>query len=254
MPEPISETIQPIAKAIEIERGLSRLVINPRGAKIEELTLKGQKILTKVRRADLTQASTHPCIPLFGPEGKPIKYNLPQHGSARKKDFDVSMVEGDIILSQEIVDGQYPKGLNIRQVHSLSEEEYCLRTIVSNNSTEALPVNFAEHFYWDTPGGWGGLIINGKDVEDIVRRDGAISALKGKNVIHIPLRRGIILDAKGFSILQLWTDKNPEGKFDQHYVCIEPAEGDPANNFFGSETSMIKPQQSRTTEIKISLQ
>ncbi|MDO8620712.1 MAG: hypothetical protein Q7R31_00285 [Candidatus Levybacteria bacterium] len=252
MAEPRTETTQPIA-TIEIKKGLSRLAINPHGARIEELTLKGQKILTKVRRADLTQASTHPCIPIFGPETT-TRFGIPQHGSARKKDFDVSIVEGHIILSQEIVDGQYPKGLSIRQVHSLSEEEYSLTTIVSNSSTEALPVNFAEHFYWDTPGGWGGLIINGKDVEDIVRRDGAIPALKGKNVIHIPLRREIILDAKGFSILQLWTGKNPEGKFDQHYVCIEPAEGNPAENFFGSKDSMIKPQQSRTTEIKISLQ
>ena len=244
---------QPIMNTIEGKNGvISRLVVNPHGARVEELTLEGQRVFTSVKRGDGRDASTHPCIPIFGPETT-TSFGLPQHGSARNKDFNVSAENKNILLSQDIEDGQYPKGLKFTQIHALSDESYSLTTINSNNSKQDLPVNFAEHFYWDTPNGWEGLIVNGVDVTDVVKRDGAIELLP-ENEIIIPGQKPIILKQKGFSIFQLWAYKNPEtGEFDTHYVCIEPAEGDPAKDFFGSQGSMIKPGEFRTTEIVVSL-
>lgn len=249
---------QPIIKTIESEKGVNSLSIDPHGARIEELVLEGQKIFTSVKRGDGRDGSAHPCIPIFGPEerkpGKPF-FGLPQHGSARNKDFKVLTTDGNIVLSQDIEDGTYPRGLSIIQAHNLSDGEFSLTTTVSNNGEQNLPANFAEHFYWHAPNGWEGLTINGVDVTDKVKKDASIKLLP-ENEIMIPGQKPIILKQKGFSkssIFQLWAGKNPAGEFDRYYVCIEPAEGDPTNNFFGSEESMIRPHQSRTTEIVVSL-
>lgn len=251
MTEQVGET-QSIIKTIEGEKGLNRLVINPRGARIEELVLEGQEIFAKVKRGDGRDGSSHPCIPQFGPETS-TSFDLPQHGSARNKDFKVSTADGNIALLHDIEDGKYPKGLNLTQVHSLSDGKYSLTTTSLNNGEQNLPVNFAEHFYWNAPNGWEGLIVNGVDVTDVVKEDGAIDLLP-ENEIIIPGQKPVILRQKGFSIFQLWAYKNPEtGEYDKNYVCIEPAEGDPVKNFFGSEESMIKPDESRTTEIVVSV-
>lgn len=237
---------------IEKEKGEDKLVVNPHGARIEELVLGGQKIFIKVNRGDGKEGSTHPCIPQFGPETT-TSFGLPQHGSARNKDFKSSPSSSYILLAQEIEDGEYPKGLTIKQDHSLIDGKYYLTTVLSNNGDQALPVNFAEHFYWNAPNGWEGLMINKVDVTDIVKKDGAIKILS-KNEIIIPGQKPVILKQKGFSIFQLWVYKNPEtGERDKNYVCIEPAEGDPAKNFFGSNESMIKSHQFRITEIIIRL-
>jgi galactose mutarotase-like enzyme len=240
------------AKTTEIVKGKNKLVINQLGARVEELILGGQKIFTKVVRGDGKEASSHPCIPQFGPDNSGI-YNLPQHGSARNKDFKQFVSDGKITLSLSIRDGNYPEGLNIKQEHSLTNEEYILRTIVSNFGFQSLPVNFAEHFYWDAPDGWEGLKINGINVTEVVKKDASIE-IKPENIILIPGQKAIILNQKGFSIFRLWAYGNPQtDEYDNNYVCIEPVESDPEGNFFGSEKSIIKSDQSKVTEIKIQL-
>jgi galactose mutarotase-like enzyme len=234
-----------------IEKNNNKLIVNPHGSRIEELTLEGQKIFTKITRGDDKEGSSHPCIPQFGPDT--LNYGIPQHGSARNKDFKLLNSSSNIELSQNIEDGEYPKGLNINQKHSLIDQGYSLITTVSNNSDQELPVNFAEHFYWHVPNDWEGLKVNGVNVADVVKKDASIS-LKSKNIIEIPGQRPIILTQAGFSIFRLWAYKNMQaGKYDQNYVCIEPAEGDPEKNFFGSKKSMIKPHESRTIKITIKL-
>lgn len=237
---------------VETKTDESKLIINPHGARIEELVLDGQKIFVKAVRGDGKEGSSHPCIPQFGKETI-TSFDLPQHGSARNKDFQSSNSGNEIILSLDIEDGKYPKGLNINQRHSLADGKYILTTAVKNNGDQELPVNFGEHFYWYAPNGWEGLLINGIDVADIVKKDASIELLP-ENEIKIPGQKIIILKQKGFSVAQLWSYKNPEtGEYDQNYVCIEPAEGDRTQDFFGSQESMIKPHESRTTEIIIEL-
>jgi galactose mutarotase-like enzyme len=244
--------MQTTLKTIENTNGKNRLIINPHGARIEELVLERQKIFTKVIRGDGKEGSSHPCIPQFGPEIT-TSFGLPQHGSARNKDFISIATDDKVELSLDIEDGNYPRGLNIKLEHSLSGEKYRLVTKVSNNSDQDLPVNFAQHFYWNVPNGWERLKINGIDVAEIVKNDASIE-LKPENIIEIPGQKFIVLEQKGFSIFRLWAYKNPETcEYDKNYVCIEPAEGDPIRNYFGSDASMIKPGQSRTAEIFIKL-
>lgn len=239
-------------KKSEIIEGKNKLIINSCGARIESLILEGQEIFTKVVRGDGKEGSSHPCIPQFGPETT-TSFGLPQHGSARNKDFELSTSDNEIILSQNIEDGKYPKGLSIDQKHGLTGGEYSLITTISNNSDLDLPVNFAEHFYWATPNGWEGLRINGINVADAAKKDSSIKLLP-ENEIEIPGQKAIILKQTGFSIFRLWAYKNSQtGEYDRNYVCIEPAEGDPDGDFFGSEKSMIKPHESRVTEIFIKL-
>ena len=244
---------QSIERTIEGEKGFNKLLISPQGARIEELFLEGQKIFTKVKRGDKKIGSSHPCIPQFMKETITF-FDLPQHGSARDKDFKLeTATKTDLMLSQNIEDGKYPKGLRIDQRHSLADGKYSLATIIYNGNDQDLPVNFAEHLYWQTPRGWGGLIINGVDVTEVVKKDSAINLLS-ENEIIIPGLRPIILEQKGLPIAELWSYKNPEtGEYDKNYVCIEPAEGNPKNDFFGSEESMIKSHRHRTTEISIKL-
>lgn len=242
--------MQPIT--IENQKSGSKLIVNPHGARIEELVLDGQKIFVKTTRGDGKEGSSHPCIPQFNKETI-TSFDLPQHGSARNKDWGSAVTDGSIILSLDIEDGKYPKGLSAEQEHSLTDEEYRLITTASNNSDQDLPVNFAEHFYWDAPNGWEGIIINGVDVTEIVKKDAPIEALP-ENEILIPGQKPTILTQKGFSVFQLWAQRNEQtGEYDQNYVCIEPAEGDRVKDFFGSDLSMIRPHESRATEITVSL-
>jgi hypothetical protein len=238
---------------IEPEKGRNKLTINSRGARITELILKGRRILTSVTRGDgKIGSTTHPCIPIFGPETT-TSFGIPQHGSARDKDFKVIPSDTDVQLSQKIVDGTYPDGLCINQVHALVNGTYILETEITNYGNHKVPVNFAEHFYWAAPKGWEGLRINGVDVTDVVKRDSSIK-IEPENLIEIPGQKPIILRQKGFSVLKLWVYKNPKtGEYDKNYVCIEPAEGDPDEDYFGSEESIIKPRQSRATEITIEI-
>jgi galactose mutarotase-like enzyme len=142
---------------------------------------------------------------------------------------------------------------NLSQTHELLEGKYFLTTTVLNNSDQNLPVNFAEHFYWHAPNGWEGVKVNGDDVTDVAKKDSSINLLS-ENVIEIPGQKHVMLQQKGFSIFRLWAYKNPQtGEYDKNYVCIEPAEGDPNQNFFGSEKSIIKSHKSRITEIVIKL-
>jgi hypothetical protein len=232
-----------------IKKNQDKLIVNPHGARIEELVLKGQKIFTKVTRGDGKEGSSHPCIPQFGSDI--LNYNLPQHGSARNKDFESLTLDNEITLSLDIEDGRYPKGLNINQKHNLKNDKYSLITTVSNNSDQDLPVNFAEHFYWHVPNVWEGVKINGVDVTEVAKKDSSIE-LKPENIIEISGQKTAILTQVGFSIFRLWVYKNPQTrKYDNNYVCIEPSEGDPKK--FGTKESMIKPHQSRITKIVISV-
>lgn len=244
--------MESLTRTIETDKGDTKLVVNSHGARIEELVLDGQKILTKIIRGDGKEGSTHPCVPIFGKEAA-TSFGLPQHGSARNKDFESLTSNGVIELSQQIEDGNYPKGLRVTQKHSLVDEKYSLVTIITNNGNENLPVSFAEHFYWNTPNGWEGVAVNGKDVTDVVKKDGGIE-LKEENEIRIPGQRTILLKQKGFRALQLWAYKNPEtGEYDSNYVCIEPGEDVSSGKFFGSTESMIKPHGIRITEVDIRL-
>lgn len=239
---------------ITIEEGegrVSRMKINPLGARIENLTLNGREVLDSVTRGDGKKASTHPCSPIFGAE-RESSFDLPQHGPVRGEQTTVwEHSPSSLVLIHEIKAGNYPLGMMIRQRFTLQQGLFTLETQHTNRGTYLAPVNFAEHFYWITPKGWEGLIINGQDVTDVVKKDSIIS-LKARNQIAIPGLSEIILEQTGLPYANLWAYYNEDsGEYDQHYVCIEPVEGDPNQDFFGSRKSFIHPGDSRGTTIRI---
>lgn len=229
----------------------SHMVINPKGARIESLILGERLVLKSVRRGDGREASSHPCTPIFGPETN-TTFGLPQHGLMRNELCTV--IEGGpnlIILSHEIKAGTYPPGMIVEQTFALLGGNFTLKTIHTNNGREEAPVNFGEHFYWAAPNGWEGLRINGGDVTDAVK-NGLVVPLRATNQIVIPGLPEIILEQEGLPVAVLWVYRDPAtGGYDRDYVCIEPVEGDPTKNFFGSPESLIAPGTSRTTRIAI---
>lgn len=231
----------------------SRMIINPQGARIELLNLGGREIFKALTRGDGKAASTHPCTPVFGPETI-TSFGLSQHGPMRNDLTEVIKNDANNVELRYIIDsGTYPFGMQVEQVFSLAGKSFTLETTHTNNGKEAAPVNFGEHFYWLAQKGWKGLTVNGEDVTNAVEND-LVIPLNSRNIIVIPGQEEIVLEQEGMPYANLWVyrDENT-GKYDQHYVCIEPVEGDPTKDSFGSKGSYINPGSSRKTSVTISV-
>ncbi len=257
-----SETLADQKTIVKEIRGpsLSRMEIQTLGARIKDLTLSGVKILTTVPRGDGEEGSSHPCSPLFGPEIN-THYNLPQHGTMRDSQCKVkenAKYLNTLALECNVKGGSYP-GVTVCQNFDLGSGLFTLETFHSvsayNLSSRLIgvPVNFAEHLYWNAPKGHKGVKINGVDVTKMIEQDEIIEWLP-RNKIEIPGIPTIILEQQGLNFAQFWVGKNSAGEYDTNYVCIEPVEGDPKTGFFGSEKSLIKSAGMRQTTIRINLE
>lgn len=235
-----------------LENVASSFTVDPMGARLEELRFHNTLFLSSSVRGDGKVGSTHPCSPIFGPETN-TSYGLPQHGPVRNMLFTV-MDEDDhsVTLSGDIVHGAYPKGITFTQKLSLTPDVFTIKTAHTNHSKEHIPVNFGEHYYWNTPKGWNGVKVNGKDVTELVKTTGIVK-LNIHNTVEIPGQPLVHLEQKGLHYAVLWSYKNPSsGKFDTNYVCIEPVEGNPMDSYFGSKPSQIEPHTERLTMLRIS--
>jgi galactose mutarotase-like enzyme len=127
------------------------VVVNQNGARIENLKLDNQLLLTKVVRSDGKEASTHPCVPIWDLETS-TRFGLKRHGDARNQMWEVSDdKKSGIALSYEVKDKGYPKGLMVTQRFTIVNGVFQLVTKCVNNGKESLPVNFGEHCYWNIP-------------------------------------------------------------------------------------------------------
>lgn len=257
---PLGESPSPIEILIA---GNSSLRIDRYGGKIIDLILAGKTILYEPKRYDDKQAATHPCTPNFGPDGRNVEEDkrLPQHGPGRNSVWEKAESKPNELKIRLGIDGEkYPEfeGLEVEQIFKLVDGELTIETTHSNNGAEEMPVNFGEHFYFNALyGGWDKLTINEQPVAEMVRQTGVLE-LGRENIISGLEAGEIVLKQEGLSKAVLWTGRNAdETIFDNHYVCIEPVEGDPVKGndpgFFGTEASMIKAGESRKTMIKLSL-
>lgn len=222
----------------ELEKEAYSMQINPMGARIERLVLDGFPILVSVERGDGKKASTHPCTPIFGPETT-TSFGLSQHGAMRNSLCEVKYENGrKVELWHAIDEGEYPKGITVKQTFELVDNSFQVMTFHWNNGEETAPVNFGEHLYWNAPYGWEGLEINGKDVTETVKKDGIIP-LGSKTSIKIPGMPEVILGQINLPYANLWAYQDPEtGLYDTHYVCIEPIQYRPEE--FGTQKTMIE--------------
>lgn len=227
------------------------VTIDPMGMKIDGLTIHGSTMLTAVMRGDGKRGATHPCSPIFGPERTPM-YGLSQHGPVRNTlASSIRIADSATELYTQIAEHKYPSGVIIRQLYKLEKDTFSITTIHENKGKKPAPVNFGEHFYWNSPNGWDGVTINGQDVTELVKQNGTVP-LAAANTIRIPGQPDILLEQQGFACAVLWAYHNQAtGEYDSHYVCIEPAEQDPASTFFGSAESMISPGETRSTFLAV---
>ena len=235
----------------ELTNGKSSVIMTSLGGFITKLKLEGVMIFNTVLRGDTKQAATHPCTPNFGPETT-TSYGLPQHGPMRNSVVEIGKTDNSIVARYEIEAGTYPKGLTIIQTAKLTEKSFSLETIHLNSAGEPLPLNFGEHCYWDSPEGWEGITVNGTDITQAVKTNDVIE-LKEKNEIQIPGKPLITLCQSGLPLAMCWSYGSEKDGFDTNYVCIEPIQGNPKDNFFGSEASLLAPSSSITHTLTISI-
>lgn len=236
---------------IHLSKNKSQVIINLLGFKVNLFQLEEKVILNKFVRGDGKTASSHPCLPVFGPETE-TNHGLSQHGKARTSLAEIiEQTSTTLKLEHKVNEGTYPIGLIFRQSFTLINNKLVIESIFTNNSEQPLPLNFAEHFYWNAPNGWEGLRINNKNVADLVKKDKGFT-WESKNIISNPGQNDILLEQENLPYCQLWAySENKE--YDHDYVCIEPARGRPRSSYFGSAESMLKPGETFRTEIKISL-
>lgn len=242
-----------IYKELQYYEG-STLRVHEQGAKIT-LDLDGVSILGLFDRGDDKKGMTHPCTPIFGPDRK-NRYGLSQHGNMRNEQCKVQLIADSIIVSHNITDKGYPKDLMVKQIMALDDEGFSFVMIHTNNGTESAALNSGEHCYFDAPEGYKGTKVNGRDITSLIEDnwDGFPIMLQSENSIQIPGKPEIVLKQNGFAHAMLWVGKNPDSKkIDKTYVCIEPVEGDPTGNFFGSKKSILEPGASRSAMFSLSL-
>lgn len=230
------------------------LRVDALGAKIT-LILNGTPILGAFTRGDGKAGMTHPCTPVFGPDSKNL-YGLKQHGNMRNEHMSVQHVADNVIVAHEITDPGYPVGVTVKQIMGVEEGAFSFVMMHSNNGSEEAAVNGGEHCYFVAPSGYKGTTINGKDVSKLIEEnyDGFAIPLEEINTIQIPGQPELKLKQNGFGYAMVWVGKNPETKeIDQNYVCIEPVEGDPTSDFFGSPASMLQPGATRSAMFTIDL-
>lgn len=236
---------------IQLISGKNRVEINPLGFKIEYLSLDNYIYLNKFVRSDGKPGTSHPCLPIFGPEIT-TNFNLLQHGNARNSMAKIiTQSATQLKLRHEVSEGDYPAGLIFEQDFKLTTQSFELKSTFTNTSHQPLPVNFAQHFYWNAPKGWAELKINHKNMAELVKGDQGFEWQK-ENIIEIPSLPAIILKQTNLPYVQLWSGQK-DNTYDQNYVCIEPAQGKPRSNYFGSKESLIYPQQTINIKIDLSL-
>lgn len=230
--------------------GDSSVVVNPAGARIQKLILKGHTILSTVSRGDGKEGSTHPCSPIFGPEIS-TSYGLPQHGPVRNSVCTVQQTDNSVTLTCPVESGTYPSGITMTQTIEIQPGVCIITTTHENTGPQEAPVNFGEHFYWNTPEGWDALTLNGTPVHSQIAGNQLIS-LPQVNTISISGLPAVTLRQDGYEFMMLWTYRSTSGAYDRSYACLEPVEGDPTE-FFGSRRSMVLPQSKRTNTLRISI-
>jgi hypothetical protein len=230
------------------------LSVHSVGAKVV-VSLNNIPIIGSFARGDGKTGLTHPCTPIFGPDRKKL-YGLSQHGNMRNEECLIEKKNDSIHVSHLITDSGYPAGMKVEQSLSIKDGIFSFEMTHTNAGDKEAFVNAGEHCYFDAPLGYVGTMVNGQDITKLIEDnfDGIAIDILEKNVIQIPGKPVYELAQQGLKKAVVWVGKNPETKeIDKSYVCIEPVEGDPFGDFFGSQESMIRPGESRIIQFSLSM-
>jgi galactose mutarotase-like enzyme len=229
------------------------------GARVKKLVLDKKIVLSDFSRIDGKLGSTHPCTPNFDKDKRGVGTQLPQHGPARNEAWEKLEERSNKLRLGYKIDGKlYPEflGLEVEQVFLLENNLFTITTMHVNKGSQAMPVNFGEHFYFKTSKpGWERVMVNGEKIAKKVKITGRVE-LKNHNLITGLGGGDINMEISGLPMATTWIGRDGE-RYDQKYVCVEPVEGrrafgdDPG--FFGTKESMLEAGDSRITIIKLSL-
>lgn len=187
--------------------------IDPTGCGLGEVWLNGIKVLWTGVRPDGGKGFTHPCLPNFN-----LAEGLPNHGPARKAEW---LQEDEQTWSWRMAEipGIYPEGLEATRVFELGEASLTVTTTVTNQGTEPLAINVAEHHYFACP----------PTKRAKVKVDGHLfspSGLKGEaefktwsegeHLLEIPETGTIKLAVQGYQAFAQWSQPGAE------FICVEP--------------------------------
>jgi len=251
-------------KHIKIRNKKWKVEIDLHGGRNVNLLYGDRCILGTYNRIDGKLGNTHICVPNFAHEGVQ-EFDLPFHGPARNQRWNI--VQPDYVRHSgkpQLDNGARPEsdpGLNqdeklkifcllpqtekyradllVSQTFEFHENNFIHKVTVEHQGGEPVPLNIGIHNYWNSPNGWYGALVNGEDITRKVKINGDIS-LKKKNTIELPRMQAILWEVEGFTHAVVWSAFKGSD-FDNTYVCIEPVRG--IGEFFGSEKSIIKPEQ-----------
>lgn len=228
-----------------------RLLVDLNGGRIRELSFKGVKVLGTYNRIDGKQGNTHLCIPSFDREGMG-KWNLPFHGLVRNIPWTVkNSTKTSVVISCETQASEaYAAQLHIEQEFIL-EEEFMHRIHVTNREGDAVPMNIGYHYYWDTPQGWQGTRLNGKNIQNQIESNG-FQDLMEQNHISFP-HGEYSVSSQNFGSCVLWTsfkdEEKGKRKYNSEFCCIEPVVNWPG--YFGTDASILQPGETFSASIGI---
>lgn len=234
-----------------IAQGKNSLTVLSQGAKIEALVFDGINILANTTRGDGKPGITHPCTPNFGlPEGAK-KYGLMQHGPMRNDEVElVNKTDSSLEFRYEVKLPEYPLGLVVLRKFELTDTSLTVIVVHKNTGTKPIPVAYGEHLYFNAPQGIDGVLVNGENIADKARADTAFP-WQEKNILEIPGLPVLEINQKNLNFVNVWVGKNLAGEFDSRYICVEPIEADQHSDYFGSEASMILPNEQRAVQFTI---
>lgn len=238
-----------------ITNGSSQLLFKEEGFKVLSLILADHVILGTVTRGDNTVASTHPCGPNFDEDTS--GRGLPRHGILRRTQATLRPRRPEdgpsIRAAATIVLDGYPEGVECVQTYSLGRNSVIIDTGYLNYGDEPAPVNHGNHLYFNAPQGWEGARLNGQPLNARIRND-AIFPWRDVNGLYIPGQPRMLLIQENLPYANPWTWTDDAGTYDNHYFSLSSIQGNPRTGYFGSEDSLVLPNQSgMLTRLIISL-
>jgi len=221
----------------------SFLEIDPIGASITRLMLNNIEIMWSGTRPDGGKGVTHPCIPNFN-----IADGLPNHGPSRKEAWKKLNVT-TFSWSMSAIDPIYPAGLEATREFLLEDGKFSVTTRIVNTSDRELPINIAEHHYFQCDTNARQYVkVNGAIFDKGGLEANAKNLPIGGNelIIEIPGKPMIRMNVEGYSAFAQWSQP------DAPFVCIEPIQVlplEPAK--FMSDAPKIKPQEEKVFQYLI---